>query len=381
MGVSCFLVLAGFILSLAAGAPQLFAQAAPYRPPEFVTSQYVEFQYSREIFNTFLLLNAIGYDEETNRTGMHPARQQARGLGGEVMERHPDFRKKAARFYRENGRRLRLWQFANYAFSTSGYPEYMMTARTQELRDQLPFLGERSSLGTFADLLREFAQIAPVEQWYRQFAPQHEEVISADRVAAREQIASLFDYLKPATSPEGLPHRIVVLPTLLSSYERSFSFEMEGTIYVVEGPQKEWRYNPHELLHALVNPLTQTAASKAFLEAAEPIYRAAPEEVRRQYRNVEQFVNECLVKALALHYAIPANSNLADAAERIRLGEYRLGYILELAFFEGLATYPKSGKSFAEFYPGLLQSVDLSKALRDWDEYQALLRQTGQTGP
>ncbi|HEY4683501.1 MAG TPA: hypothetical protein VIH17_09675 [Candidatus Acidoferrales bacterium] len=378
---SHFLALAGLVLCLAAGAPRLFAQAPLYKPPEFVTSQYVEFQYSREIFNTFLLLNAIGYDEETNRAGMHPVRQQARALGAEVMERYPDFRKKAGRFYRENGRRLQLWQFANYAFSTTGYPEYMMTARTQELRDRLPFLGERSSLGTFADLLREFAQIAPVEQWYRQFAPQHEEVIAADRLAAREQIARLFDYFKPATPPERLPHRIVVLPTLLSAYDRSFSFEVEGTIYVVEGPQKEWRYNPHELLHALVNPLTQAAASRPFLEAAEPIYRAAPEEVSRQYRNVEQFVEECLVKALALHYAIPANSNLAEAAERIRLGEYRLGYILELAFFEGMAAYPKSGKSLAEFYLGLLQSVDLSKALRNWEEYQALLRQTGQTGP
>jgi hypothetical protein len=230
-------------------------------------------------------------------------------------------------------------------------------------------------------LLREFAQIAPVEQWYRQFAPQHEETITANRLAAREQITHLFEYFKPATLPEALPRRIVVLPTLLSAYDRSFSFEIEGTIYVVDGPQREWRYNPHELLHALIDPLTQAAASRPFLEAAEPVYRAAPEEVRRQYRNVERFVNECLVKALALHYAIPENSSLAEAANRIRLGEYRLGYILELAFFEGMAGYGKSGKSFAEFYPQLLQSVDLEKVLKEWDDFQALLRQTGQTGP
>ncbi len=373
--------LAGLIFLLITSNALLLAQAAPYRPPEFVTSQYLEFQYSREIFNTFLLLNAIGYDEETNAAGMHPLRQQAHALAAEVMERYPDFRKKAKRFYQENGRRLRLWQFANYAFSTSGYPEYMMTARTQQLRDQIAFLGERSSLNTFTDLLREFAQIAPVEQWYRRFAPQHEEVIAVERAAAREQILHLFEYLKPATLPEAQPHRIVVLPTLLAAYDRGFSFEMEGTIYVVEGPQKDWRYNPHELLHALINPLSQSAASKSFLESAEPIYRASPEEVRRQYRNVEQFVSECLVKALALHCAIPSSSNLAEEAEKIRLGEYRVGYILELAFFEGLAAYPKSGKSFAEFYPDLLKSVDLNKELRDWDEYQALLRQTGQMGP
>src|SRR2546427_11544890 len=67
----------------------------------------------------------------------------------------------------------------------------------------------------------------------------------------------------------------VVIPNLLDSYDRAFSFVLGETFYSIEGLQRRPGYNPHEFIHSITNPMSYDPAYRLQQEQAMPLLEAA----------------------------------------------------------------------------------------------------------
>jgi len=258
---------------------------------------------SPTIFTLFAFLNAAGYGEENDlAAGMHPVRQQVRAAVDDALP--AALRERAAAFYRTHAAQATPWTYAVVAMSTSGPPAFTFGPEWQEISHE----GEFAALAELPDLLREFCAAVHVDRIRAGVRDAYGRTAADHLSAVRREVGRAMRYARIASPQElagsGELKHAVIVPNLLESHERAFSFVLADTFFSVEGPQSKPGYNPHEFIHAITNPPSYDARWAALRARLQPLYdavRARP-EIAANHATLDGWLDECLVQAVELAY-------------------------------------------------------------------------------
>lgn len=361
------------VLTACASAP-----AGPSAPPlapsaSEEVARAVSIEEDPSVFTLFALLNAAGYDEENSPQGMHPARVEVR----KALERRlpsalsSDIR----RYYRAKGPQATPWHYSVVALSTSGPPDFRPTA---EWTNEISRMEAFAALADLQPLLRRFHREARIPSLYREVRPAYLAYMADYDAAVRRETAAVLAYLRvrpdsPLAAGTGEHGGARVIPNLLESFEKAFSFNLGGRFISVEGPQRNIGYNPHEFVHAVTNPLSYDPRHAGLQAPAASLLAEARRAMGENgaTRSLAAFFDECLVRAVALRYLARGDSARLAQLERAMLEEYRGGHILERFFWERLGAFEQGSGTLADAYPAMLDGLDPKAELERWRAFRA----------
>jgi len=332
---------------------------------EFI-SKRINVSEDKTIFVLFALLNVAGYDEENNAQGMHPVRIRVRDR---ISKATPDPLKERLRsFYRQHP--SSIYAYGVVAKLTAGPPDFTFTREWKDVENTPPF----SQLKDLPELLREFYRAVPVEAIYQDVRGEYLSYINDYRKSIAVEVSKVMSYSRVKSVNElaggGETKYAFIIPNLLQSYENNFSFALDVGFYSIDGPQKQpgKGYNPHEFVHSITNPMSYDPRYRRQRQRAQPLLDAAREipALRKGYKEVDSFFDECLVRAISLKYLDTGDATRAAALRDAMMQEYKSGYILERFFYEQLGEYEKTKKSLREYYPLMLKRLDVGKELARW---------------
>jgi hypothetical protein len=318
------------------------------------------------VFTLFALLNAAGYDDENREAGMHPVRLQVRQA---LRQLEPQLQAEVRRFYDQHRDNAGPWSYLVVAKATSGPPAFSPASEwTQELAQD----ARLAPLADLHGLLPRFYVQADAPRLYDSVRPAYLQYIRAYKDAIFRETAAALEYCRVTLADltaSGERRNPVVIPNLLDSYERASSFILDQRFISVEGPQEHIGYNPHEFLHAVTNPAVYAAATDTLADRLRPLVQEAVRalgEPESRYRTIAAFMDENLVRAVALRYFVPRRPEREAELAAQMMDEWRSGYILVRFFWEQLSGYEQQPADLRQYYPRMVARLDPEAELRRW---------------
>jgi hypothetical protein len=342
--------------------------------------QRVKLSEDPTIFTLFALLNEAGYDYENREAGMHPVRARIRAEVDTLIS--PEFKARLRTFYTDHSAQANTWTYCVVAKASSGPPDF---APDSVWVKELAGNGEFNNMDKVHALLREFYRKLPIPRLYGEVRKEYKTYIEAYQKAVRTEVTAALAYARIQNVSEltgfGEVKVCVVIPNLLDSFERSSSFVLRDTLFAVEGPQAKVGYNPHEFIHAVTNPAAYDPKLNTLSEKARPLLEALRSAgAGASFRSPAALLDESLVRAVSLRYRFPqAAPDKAASLEHTMLEEYHSGYILERYFWEKLGDYEKGTLTLRQFYPAMLESLDVAKEVKRWQEESGVSGTSGAT--
>jgi len=359
------------ILSVASSGQEKTNPPSPKAAPaadslEQFIAQRITVSENKNIFTVFAFVNLAGYDDENNDGGMHPVRKLVRE---QVAKLTPDALQQRIRsFYKEHKVEGPNFAYAVVATATSGPTKFKFSPGWSEIANQAPF----HDLAGMPALLREFYTAIPLDTIYAGVRKDYLDEIAAQHDAIIREVSRVMQYCRVGSPSElsggGEVKKAVVIPNLLESYKRAFSFDWDDTFYSIQGPQLHPGYNPHEFVHSITNPLSYDPKYRSPEERAKALVDTARQipDVASDADSIDKFFDENLVRAISLKYLDTGDAARDDRRRSNMLEEYRSGYILERFFYEQLSDYEKSGEPLRLYYPKMLARLDPAKELERW---------------
>lgn len=203
------------------------------------------------IFAVFALLNLAGYEEENSSWGMHPIRQFVRQEL--IKTTAPGTVAKAKSYYEKHQATATPWTYSVVIMATDGPPNFAFNRTWDELRQDKRF----AALTGVPALVKELYSKGRVPVLFERTRAEYEKNSGQYRNVIQREVLAVLRYCRVERVSElaggGERKKAVVIPNLLESYERAFSFVLADTFYSVEGTQKSFGYNPHEFVHSVTN--------------------------------------------------------------------------------------------------------------------------------
>ncbi len=321
----------------------------------------VEVTENKTIFTLFCLLNLGGYDEENNPGGMHPVRIRVREQLAHRVR--PELAKRIRDFYRQHAS-AQPSDYSVVGMSTGGPPDFRFTAEWADVSKEPSF----AALADLPPLLRELYTAAPIEEIYAGVRPDYLKYIGDYRAAVVAQVSRVMAYCRVSELGAGGERaHAVVIPNLLESFASAFGFVLSDT-FAIEGPQTMIGYNPHEFVHVITNPMSYDPRYKALQEPGEPLFELAKRQPDvGDVANLQNFLDENLVRAIALRYLNNGNPARSQHLQEVMMQEYRSGYTLEAFFYEQLSGYEKSNQPLSAYYTTILKHLNAQDELARWE--------------
>jgi hypothetical protein len=246
------------------------------------------------------------YDEE-NRPAMHPVRLHVRQALEALVP--PALRSECQAYYAAHDSTATPWTYAVVAMSTSGPPDFEFGREwTNDVGKQAEFVALSELPVAAGSVLRRRADRFAVRDG---FAPSTSTTSKQYERIIRHEVETAVAYCRVRDVRElaggGETPHAVVIPNLLESNERAFSFVLADTFYAVEGPQPVLGYNPHEFIHAIMNPMSYDPAHAPAQARAESLFVVAREVTGgadEAHASLAAWMDEELVRAIALRYGV-----------------------------------------------------------------------------
>jgi len=182
--------------------------------------------------------------------------------------------------------------------------------------------------------------------------------------ALRREVSAAMRYMRVSRADElripGASSFTVVVPNLLMAYDRSISFTVGDTTFVVEGPSAVVGYDARGFIQLATASLTgDTAQFGEMHSKATPVYLAAKEaHDLTGIETLESFIDANLVRAIALRIRI-AHQPERDAEFRSQAEEKaKAGLLLVPYFYEQLEKFESQRQSLRSYYPQLFEGLD-----------------------
>jgi hypothetical protein len=365
-------------------------ERAPLLIPDSVVTgeieRLVEVRESSSVFTVFALLNAAGYDEELSGE-MHPVRRAVRSalprvLGDSAFER-------LGVYYAAHIADADAAAYTLFTLATSGPPDF--TPPTVGAGDTVIAPLSRS-LAELPALLRMFYQAFGGDSAYASQRTAYLAYISDYRASIEREVRDVFRYARVSSENElgrrrergdheatmADEHRrehaareldrVIIIPNLLMSYERAYTFALSDTTYTVEGPRRIIRYDPHDFLHLVVQgALRDSSVRAAIAQRSAPAFDIAHNSpALASIATPEEFVEESLVRAVALRYRATRpgmqESHLSEEAAR----QARDGFVLVPWLYEQLKRFERQRQSLQAYCPRLFSRLDAESEARKW---------------
>lgn len=295
---------------------------------------------AKRVFVVYAFMNAGGYDDDNGR-GFGAFRQRVRDAMASIPDR--DLLDRVRAYYRQHSNVL-FSTYGNYAVSLNGAGPFTETEYT-------PFL-----LQGMAPLLNEFyakAKVGALWEANKGEVQAHLRDMTPRFVTPAQEV---LDY----GQGEKLPAQsYVYVPNFLEAYGRASTSRLEGKRYIVEGPSTGATSHintfRHEFAHSIVNPIVEE--NLRLVEGKSGLFRAAPGEVTRYYRDWATFVSECLVRAMTVRVA-DLSTPTPGVGEAMRQSDMERGFFLVGPFVEQLKAYETSGMTLREYAPRIFQAME-----------------------
>lgn len=329
------------MLALALGAVEAAVRLEPVTAASGTPVEAVSLQADERLFTLMAALNAAGYDDEANELGMHPVRQAVRTeLAGKTLVSLGQWRWRLAlcRLIHES-------KCAHWLLQRGGPPDFARQVEGWWVdAPAFLFLGMDGALRAFY----AEAEIARLWQTHR---PAYEAEIARYQDVLEPSLQATRDYLRVSAPESG---RVVMLPNLLNAYWRGYGPAIGDTSYIISGPAQQPNISlvQHEFMHPVINPLVDANLNAIDPELARRLFDRLKVEVPRGYGSWEGILHECVIRAIQVR--------LADPAERDWLirKEESAGLWLVRPLARALEDYERAGVTIGEYMPLLLASLN-----------------------
>lgn len=312
------------------------------------------------VFAVTAALNAAGFDVEL-APQYHPVRQQVREHVANLDE---NLETRLREFYRKHkGDALDATQYAKYvslALNLTDPPslevahdEFLIPLDARELADFLP-------------LLREFYQAARISQLWSVLSATYDE--SLDRMVPpfRDTIIRSDAYLKVPLGSSSARQLVIFLE--LSAPVNSVNVRnYPENLYIVLGDSIAARVDDvrHAYLHLLIDPMV--AANRLELVRSRRLASLIEgvDGVREEYvDDFEILLTESLIRAVELRMERAPSEDVGELLD----AAYRRGLLLVLFFYEELEGFEVSETGIREYFPGMIQSLDVDSETARFEE-------------
>lgn len=322
-----------------------------------------DFTSDVRVFTAYAMLNAAGGAGEWRRAGMDPIRSRLRSdLAGKLT---PAFQRKLRSFNRSHGRILETYEFV---LLTDGPPDFHLNydaKRTGSLA------GSVQSDSGFSELLAEFYRKAGIARLWKKYRPLIQAENDKYRPYGDSAVADVESYcLLDSNYFSTSSRRIHFQYMPLLPYFVSLTARVNGEIYMIIGPQEDKPDRSifyYQLLTRVTIPLVK--ADPAGVNRLSGLYDSVRSKIDMKHGNWNILTAECFAEAIDIRME-EALYNLDTAAVRSALAsEYGMGFILCPAVYESLPQYELSGKTLADYFPTILQNVNLQKENERWNRF------------
>lgn len=329
------------LLSCAAGATVLFAQARPAQPGQLDASP--------ALFSTMAALNAAGYDVDAQSPNNHPLRAAiTRHLQGRTLSTVGELREYLDR--RKTGGKLDLSRFISFALSVDGPPDFRYKFQAHEMPPDL------APLEGFDRLMTRFHREAEIDKLWTEAQPAIDTLLASYQEPFIKTISEVNAYLRNPTSGY-VGRRFQIFVELLGPPNQIQTREYKDDYYIVltPAPEPQLDYLRYAYIRYLLDPLSFKYIAQ--LEKKKPLIdlaQAAP-ALEEYYKNDFQLLTTaCLAKAIEARLQKAEGAKMAEQA-------LKEGFILTPYFYEALAVYEKQEVAMRLYYPDLADGIDLKK--------------------
>ncbi len=310
----------------------------PADPPPAALPTYVTLQSDERLFTLMAALNAAGYNDENNSKGMHPVRQAVR--------------KRLAAMNLPVVAWLRLQfqahqsLYVNWLFQRGSAPDFKREAAGWWIETAPPFL-----FWNLDSALREFYREADIADLWKEFKPQYDAEDARYQALAAPAVRQVLTYLRIKNPPTG---HVVVEPNLLDAYWRGYGPRVGDTSYVVMGPADQPNIGliQHEAMHPIINPMVEESMEVIDGTQSGRLFEMLETRVPAGYTTWDGILQESVIRAVEVRLLEPRQRESQIEQEE------KQGFMLVRPLEQQLTAYEKSGKTFGEYLPTLLSTLN-----------------------
>lgn len=280
----------------------------------------VKSTFDKRIFTFYATLNATGYNAE-QRNQMHPIRLKVRQI---LFKKNLDvnlLEKLLSRYPEEFYWRFRIWILCH-----DNPPNF------NELSDFWKEKYNPDSLKGFKELMIRFFEEGEIEAIYQDCHKDYHKLVKECQELGEVAAQKITDYLRIL---EFFVDEFIIIPNLLDSYYRSLGPVIDKISYCIIGPREAksdyLASIEHEMLHSVINPLTES-------------FNAESRSKIREY----------LIHAICLRLNWD-NKDFRDKKIQSLKGD---GFQKIDFLIEKLKEFEKSKVSFSKFLPTILDNLD-----------------------
>jgi hypothetical protein len=253
----------------------------------YTSRMHITCEPNKNIFILYCYLNYCGYDDENSKQGMHLVRLAVRR---ELSQLKIDDTK-LKQYFKDYfaSKKVHLYHFNRYAVSLKTDDSFEVVVSSYST-DILP---------DFNSVLRDFYEVAPVEQLWDKYYTIHTGLCEKYDVVAGKVIDKTNAYF---SLKEQAQVSIVIVPNLLESYYRNKALAIGDQVYLSLGPYKNDLPHVggivHEYLHRIVNPIRDAIEDQInqYAYAFEKVPKT--DQIVNSYNNWVAFFSESLVRVL-----------------------------------------------------------------------------------
>jgi hypothetical protein len=320
-----------------------------------------DFTSDVRLFTAYSFMNAAGNDAEWRSAGMHPIRVALRkDLEGRLDS---TFLHKIREFNFSHNRGSWI-TYGPFALITEGPPHFRVSYDLATSEDAKEVEADCAGL---SELLAEFYQKAHIVELWKKYQPIIQSQNDKYQRFAQGALDDIEAYCRLNKDYFAqISGRIHFQFCPLMLYFTGQTVKVNGEIWIIAGPQEGEPSESsfyHEALHHVISPLTATIDSTTAQRFAD-LFALANSTTHLGYGDFdESFVR-------TLDYVIGGKrQGKSDSAITVGLThEYKLGFPLCLAILEQLKHYETSSMTFAEYFPKIIASIDVTREKRRWIE-------------
>lgn len=322
-----------------------------------------DFTSDVRVFAAYAMLNAAGGAGEWRRAGMDSIRSRLRSdLAGRLA---PAFQRKLRSFNKSHGRILETYEFV---LLTDGPPDFHLAfdaKRTGSLAG-----GVQSDSG-LPELLAEFYRKAGIARLWKKYRPLIQAENDEYRPYGDKAVADVESYcLLDSNYFSRSSRRIHFQYMPLLPYFVSLTARVNGDIYMIIGPQEDKPDKSifyYQLLTRVTMPLVRGDSSGA--DRLYALYDSVRSKIDMKHGNWKVLLAECFAEAIDIRMEEALYGLDSSTVQSALSREYGLGFILCPTIYERLQGYELSGKTFVDYFPTIMQSINLQEEKERWVEF------------
>ncbi len=354
VGMLRILFIAFFIAS---GAGEVFAQ---------VTDSLFGFSADVRIFTAYAMMNSAGGVGEWRQAGMNPMRTELRAdLQGRIDS---TLREKLRDFDESHGRIMETYEAA---LLTSGPPDFLFNYNPNNTGEIAQTVQSDSGLpGLLAEFYKK-ADIANLWAKYRPLIQAENDKYKPFAEMGMEDVDSYCHLDSNYFSNSSRRINFQIMPVL--PYYASLTARVDDEIYIIVGPQElmpDRSIFYYYLFRYVTMPLVRNDSAE--VGRIHGLFDSVKAKIDIRHGNWNTLVAECFAEAMDMRLEKKLYGLDSSAVDSSLITEYKYGFILCPTIYRSLEKYEVSGKTFSDYFPVIMKSIDPNEEGERWDKFWSM---------